>query len=223
MRIQFSPGQQRAFLEEVQRAICANLASLAGRLGVCGRTIRDWRREKWQMDERSLSQLCRLAKLPRPRRITLLSAHWSVQKVFRSNPEYFRQRGVAVRKEIVQPPRSADLAEWIGIVLGDGGMTRYQVTISLNHTLEAKYAEYVARLAARLFGLTSSWVVDRHDDALALIFSSVKLVELLERLGLRRGNKIRHRADIPSWIWEREEYRIACLRGLMDTDGCVYF
>ena len=206
------------------------------------------------MDERSLSQLCRLAKLPRPRRITLLSEHWSVQKAsrlggrrhvelygnpgtaagrarggqnaqkrFRSNPEYFRQRGVAVRKEIVQPPRSADLAEWIGIVLGDGGMTRYQVTISLNHTLEAKYAEYVARLAARLFGLTSSWVVDRHDDALALIFSSVKLVELLERLGLRRGNKIRHRADIPSWIWEREEYRIACLRGLMDTDGCVYY
>ena len=146
----------------------------------------------------------------------------NAQKRFRSNPDYFRQLGVAVRKIIIQPPFSADLAEWIGIVLGDGGITRYQVTISFNYPLDAAYAKYVAQLATRLFGLTSSRSVDRNDHTLSLVFSSAELVEALERLGLKRGNKVHHQSDIPGWVWQQQEYRIACLRGLMDTDGCVY-
>ncbi len=114
------------------------------------------------------------------------------------------------------------MAEWVGIVLGDGGITRYQVTISFNYPLDAAYAEYVARLGTRLFNLVPGRVIDRPDHTLGLVFSSAELVETLERFGLRRGDKVRHQIDLPAWVWRRREYRIACLRGLMDTDGCVF-
>jgi hypothetical protein len=253
MRVKFPSGQQRAFIEEVLRLTNAPATSLASRIGVCGRTFQDWKREKWQIDDRSLNRLCRLANLAIPD-VTLLPEHWSVPKAsrlggrrrielygspgtpegrarggrnaqerFRANPEHFRQLGVAVRKVIAQPPLSADLAEWIGIVLGDGGITHCQVTISFHLTLDAAYAEHVAQLAARLFGLMPGRGIDSADHTLSLVFSSVELVETLERLGLKRGNKVQQQVDLPGWVWERQEYQTACLRGLMDTDGCVYY
>lgn len=201
MRVRFPSGQQRSFLEEVQRLTGASQANLADRIGVCARTLRDWQREQWQMDDRSLDRLCALANIPRPQQISLLPEHWSVpkasriggrrhaelygspgtaegrsrggrnsQKRFRANPGYYRLLGVAVRKKIKRPAHSAELAEFLGIMLGDGGITRYQAKISL-----------------------------------------------------KRGHKIRNQVDVPEWIWSCAEYRIACLRGLMDTDGCVFY
>ena len=56
-----------------------------------------------------------------------------------------------------------------------------------------------------------------------LVFSSVKLVGFLEEVaGLKPGDKLRNGLDIPPWIWERRSYRVACLRGLMDTDGSSF-
>lgn len=252
MRVKFPPGQQQAFIEDVLRISGHPATHLAAQIGVCGRTLRDWKREKWQMDNQAFHRLCQLADLPTPD-VTLLPEHWSAHKAsrlggrrhielygnpgtregrarggrnaqrrFRANPEYFRQLGVAVRKTIIQPLLSADLAEWIGLVLGDGSITRYQVTISFHLALDAAYAEHVARLAAKLFGLRPSRSIDKGDNALSLVFSSAELVEQLERLGLKRGDKVRNQVDLPSWVWERQEYQIACLRGLIDTDGCVY-
>ncbi len=226
---------------------------LAGRIGVHARTFRDWRREKWQMDDVSLNRLCRLAALPTPRDVTVLPEHWSVQKAarlgglrrfqlhgspgtlegrrrggrttqqrFKDNPEHFKALGVAVRKRIRTPSFSADLAEFIGIMLGDGGITDYQIKVSFDKVLDADYADYVSRLIRRLFGLTSGRSVDPHDHALDLVCSSVQCVELLESFGLKRGNKVRQQVDLPDWIWRKDAYRVACLRGLIDTDGSVY-
>ena len=43
-------------------------------------------------------------------------------QLFRSNPELARSLGFAVRKEIRCPARSSELAEFVGILLGDGGV-----------------------------------------------------------------------------------------------------
>ena len=83
MRVKFQPGQQRAFIEDVLRLTGTNITSLAGQIGVCGRTVWDWRREKWQMDDTSLDRLCQLASLPRPLSSILLPEHWSVAKASR--------------------------------------------------------------------------------------------------------------------------------------------
>lgn len=252
MRVKFQPGQQRTFIEDVLRLTGVHITTLAGQIGVCERTVRDWRREKWQMDDHSLDHLCQLANLQRPVQVTLLPEHWSVaiasriggrrhfelygspatatgrslggrnaQKRFRSNPDYFRSLGIAVRKPVTHPHLSADLAELIGIMLGDGGMTNAQVKVSFNE-LDAAYADHVRRLITSVLGVSPARLADAHDHAFDLVVSRVEAVEVLESFGLRRGNKVQHQVDVPLWVWKRRDYRIACLRGLMDTDGCVY-
>lgn len=36
------------------------------------------------------------------------------------------------------------------------------------------------------------------------------------------GSKIEQNAHVPDWILENENYSKACLRGLIQTDGCIY-
>lgn len=252
MRVRFPAGQQRAFLEEVQRHTGARGTDLATRIGVCFRTFRDWRREKWQIDQRSLEQLCQFANLPTPSRVTILPEHWSVPKasciggrryielygnpgtpegrsrggrnsqvLFRSNPAYYQSLGVAVRKPVKTPAFSADLAEFVGIVLGDGSVTSRQVTISFN-LLDVQYADYVKRLIETLFAIRTGSHVDQEDHALTVTASGISLVEFLEAVGLQRGNKVKQQVDLPSWVWRKRAFQVGCLRGLIDTDGCVY-
>lgn len=57
---------------------------------------------------------------------------------------------------------------------------------------------------------------------MSLVLSSVELVEFLESIGLRQGNKVQQQVDVPDWIWQDQTYQIGCLLGLMDTDGCFY-
>jgi len=45
------------------------------------------------------------------------------QTLFRLNPDYAKGIGVIIRKTIRKPRPSVKLAEFIGIVLGDGGIT----------------------------------------------------------------------------------------------------
>ncbi len=252
MRIAFAPGRQQHFLEEVQQATGKSAEMLASRIGVHARTFRDWRREKWQMDQVSLDRLCQVANLPHPRGVTVLPEHWSApkaarlgglrhgqlygspgtpegrqrggqnsQKLFRASPDYFRLKGVAVRKEVPLPSLSSELAEFIGIMLGDGGMTSRQATVSFNR-LDVAYADYVQEMVKKLFRMTAAKIFDRKDQVVYLVMSGVELVERLETRGLQRGHKVKHQVDIPDWVWRCREYQISCLRGLMDTDGCVY-
>lgn len=252
MRVKFPRGPQRVFLDEVLRVTGATAADLASRIGVCARTVRDWRRERWQMDQRSLQRLCQATNTPLPDGITLLPEHWSVakasrlggrrhatlygspataagrslggrrsQQLFRMNPEYFQWRGVVARKALLKPPLSADLAEFVGIVLGDGGIRRWQVTVSCNQLDEA-YAQYVGQLVTKLFGIDVGISVDCKNHTASVVISSVELVEFLKSIGLTVGNKVRQQVDLPSWVWQQHNFQVACLRGLMDTDGCVY-
>jgi len=54
------------------------------------------------------------------------------------------------------------------------------------------------------------------------MISSIDLVDYLIKMGLKSGNKMKLQVDIPGWIKNNKLYSIACARGLMDTDGCVF-
>lgn len=48
------------------------------------------------------------------------------------------------------------------------------------------------------------------------------MVEFLKERGVLQGNKLKQGLDMPRWILDEPEYRIACLRGIFDTDGCIF-
>ena len=127
------------------------------------------------------------------------------------------------RKAILIPQDSIDLAEFLGIEFGDGGINNpWQVIISLNSISDKNYADYVAKISKNLFGITARLTKRPKRNTLVVVLSSTSLVEFLVTKGAVRGNKIAQEIDMPEWIKNNEEYQKAFVRGLVDTDGCLY-
>lgn len=125
-------------------------------------------------------------------------------------------------KSATLPCMSEELAEFIGIMLGDGGMSAYQLSVTLHSVDDLEYGKYVQKLIYKLFRAKSSVYFRRDVQAHSVVLARKKVVEHLCTLGLVVGNKIDQNIKIPKWVLEDEGYSIACLRGLMDTDGSVY-
>ena len=124
-------------------------------------------------------------------------------------------------KIIKRPTKSENLAEVFGALMGDGGITRRQVRVTLNSVTDADYIRHLQRLLKNLF-VIKVVVVPRKGRAIDLLMSSRKLVVFLQNRGLIVGDKLKHGLDIPNWINERRVWQKACIRGLFDTDGCTY-
>lgn len=127
------------------------------------------------------------------------------------------------RKTVLIPKPSVRLAEFFGIMLGDGGINNaWQANITLNAIADRKYSLYVVDLCKHLFGIVPAVRKRKTREALVISLASTTVVDFLVDRGLLRGNKIAQGLAIPAWIMKNRSYRIACLRGLMDTDGCLY-
>lgn len=127
------------------------------------------------------------------------------------------------RKKILFPKHSAHLAEFFGIMLGDGGINNpWQATITLNATKDREYSQYIKELIKLLFGITPKSFIYKTKDALRILANGVSLVDFLVSEGLPRGNKLRAALSMPTWVLRNKKYRYACVRGLIDTDGCMF-
>ncbi len=118
-----------------------------------------------------------------------------------------------------------DLAEISGILLGDGGIyldynKKYHITISFNKK-ETRYLYYVKTLIESYFYLYK-WSILECRTEFFVRNISVHVANHLIKNGLKAGNKTANEVKIPNWIFSNEEYLIRCLRGLFDTDGCIY-
>lgn len=124
-----------------------------------------------------------------------------------------------IRKDIIIPKISDKLAEFIGIMLGDGNITPTQVTVTLG-TKEDAYVNYVVKLMSGLFGVRARVTVGKRGDKTVYIGSTV-LVKWLLKMGLCL-NKVKTQVDIPKWCFRKKEYMKRVIRGLIDTDGSIY-
>ena len=127
------------------------------------------------------------------------------------------------RKIVRIPRRSKKLAEFIGIMLGDGGINNdWQANVSMNSVADAEYAIYVENLIVSLFGIYPAVRKRKERNTLVISMASTTVVDYLVSLGLPKGNKLKAGLKIPKWILGNPSYRVACVRGLVDTDGCLY-
>jgi len=141
----------------------------------------------------------------------------------KENPGKYRRLGCIVKKDFILPRKSVELAEIVGIILGDGGVTQYQLKITLDRKNDRDYATYVRNLTWKVFGELPTYKERSGDNTINLTISGVGLIENLLKLGIEKGNKIVRQVDFPAWIWGKSEYQIACVRGLLDTDGGIFF
>jgi transcriptional regulator with XRE-family HTH domain len=226
-----------------------NTEKIGQKLGLSRRTISDWKRGKYNIEQVSFLKLVDLTD------IAIQDLHYEIidpdkQRLFASSlggkakwkkyrsigtiedrrkgghtsyrNRYKDQDDIFARTKIKKHQKSVTLAEFIGICMGDGSITNYQVTISLNSEDDKEYISYVSECVKELFGLKVKLQKRTKKKCMNVVISSVELVELLMGYGLPKGDKIRANLDIPDWILRNRDYTIACLRGLFDTDGCIY-
>ncbi len=248
-RVIFPKGQQERFLDRAVKNLSIDKVS---RICSCSqRTIRDWRREKFLMNLAALNKLCEATKTPLPSNIKLRDRYWyaikgcsaggrAVWKKYGrigNDPEYRKQQWrkwweragkyhaliINTALSIKKPGKSQNLAEFVGIVLGDGGLSNYQLTITLCGKDEKAYSEFVRKLIEKLFNVPVAVSERKKQSTIDLIVSRVNLVRFcIGKLGLKKGNKVKQQVDIPRWIKSSSSYSIACVRGLIDTDGSVF-
>ncbi|MBI2075057.1 MAG: hypothetical protein HYT82_00110 [Candidatus Harrisonbacteria bacterium] len=250
-RVKFPRGTQRKLIQSAKEASRLTLDGLAGVLRVHRRTLSDWLREKFSLSLRAARSLSTIAKKKMPASALIEHPYWYVHNGARRgglamykkygsvglNPEkrlagwraWWEKRGRFEQNKILQslpiayPKKSAALAEFIGTVLGDGGITKRQVIITLHYRDDAAYARFVVGLIKKLFGVTPRVYLDIKDSVNNITISRSALVKFLtEKLGLKVGNKVRQQIDIPEWIKGNKKFCIACARGLVDTDGSVF-
>ncbi len=134
-------------------------------------------------------------------------------------------------KKVNFPQNSVELAEFIGVMLGDGNLNKikaykvgtYEARIVGDSRHDKEYLEnYVSNLIEDLFKIKTRIYKSPNQNAIVINAQGKKLVEFLESRGLIPGNKIRSQVTIPKWIKENKSFLRVCLRGLYDTDGSVY-
>ena len=122
------------------------------------------------------------------------------------------------KNNVVLPSRySEELAEFFGILLGDGSVTKYYMKIYLNLAVEREYASFVHSLAEKLFvGATVTLHYRPARGTAEVQISSVDVSRYLMSVGFDPKTR-----TIPSWITKNETYRYATTRGLFDTEGTM--
>ncbi len=245
-RLSFRNGELRSFIEQVQDVIGVETDKLGILLGLSGRTIRDWKREKFKPSKDYILKMSQLSGIKLPE-YKILPAYWSNPKSAKlAGKRTYQLYGLLGTKEsrskggeiswlkrkndpdlwnkytnpITKPVESEDLAEFIGIMLGDGGLTHFQCSIYLNSDTDREFADYVKDLINRLFKIVPKIYKHKKEKVLRVSVSGVNLIEYLTSKGLSLGNKVHLQAGVPSWIKSKSEYINACIRGLIDTDGC---
>jgi len=129
-------------------------------------------------------------------------------------------------KKVERIKHSPELAEMIGIILGDGNIYRKQYALRIcgNIKDEEDYLlGHVNGLFHKVFGADLKQYYHRRMNEIILYTYSKFVVSNLEFYGLVSGDKLKNDVRIPSWIMNQRGYIIPCLRGLFDTDGSVFF
>lgn len=251
-RVKFNKGAQRKFILAAKKKLGLNDQGISKVLNVCDRTIKDWEKEKFNISLRAVNIICKKTHQKFPKDIKILPPYWYVVRgAKRGGKTTFKRYGliggdptsrkikwrrwweaegkfqkhpiINVRLPINKPKKSQDLAELVGIILGDGGISARQLTITLHRYDDKEYGLFVIKLIKKLFGVTPAVYKNTNGLANNIVVSRTELINYcVKNLGLKIGNKVKQQVDIPKWIKNNKKFRIACVRGLVDTDGSIY-
>lgn len=124
------------------------------------------------------------------------------------------------------PPfkKNADLAELIGVVLGDGHIGKFPRTEALSISSNANNPGFIKRysdLVEKLFDKKPTLVNYSDENCIKI---RIYQKNISKRLNIPIGAKKKKKMLIPKWIFANKKYLIRYLRGLYEAEGsfCVH-
>ena len=242
--------QQIAVFGALLEKYCLTPTQLGQKLDVHVRTLSDWRRGRASIPVVTLIKLIKGFNVELPQKMEVVDRYWytklgahlggvatfkkyggfPVSEIHRKKQwrkwwnkiGKHKQTFIGKRMQAKSLRESKNVAELVGIILGDGHLDTYQLTVTLNARDDCAYAQYVCLLLEESCGVKPSIVKRSNMNAAVVRLSRVGVSEALVKLGLKYGNKVRQQVDIPVWIKKSVHFSKACIRGLWDTDGCFY-
>lgn len=248
----FKTGEQKAFLCEcLFHSGLKNFTSFAKNNNLHPKTVSEWKNEKYRMSHSLVQKLSKKYNVKIPKSYSKVHSHdlkkiagkkggravfekygrIGVDPILRKRgwEKWWLKHGINKPNSILQqtkiyiPKHSSSVAEFFGIMLGDGGLTEYQTKVTLNSESDASYVIYVKSLIYKLFKERASILKIKNAKASIVCVSRKELTTFLVKNGLCAGNKVKEQIDIPNWIKKNGNFLRFCVRGLYDTDGGVYF
>lgn len=119
------------------------------------------------------------------------------------------------------PPliKNGDLAELVGVTLGDGHICKHERCESLRITSNSNAAGFIARYAMlmeKVFRKKPAVAkVKAHNAVILTIYERT----ISKRLGIPHGARRHLHYQLPTWIRRNRGYRIRFLRGLYEAEG----
>ena len=129
-------------------------------------------------------------------------------------------------KQITIPRMCKELAEEIGIHIGDGsmyvnpGIGHYDYTVCGSIDDYSYLMGFVEPLIKNLYGLSPNKPTKKKGRSFDLVYCSKELVSWKKKIGLLAGPK--NDIMIPNLILE-SPFVLDCIRGIFDTDGSIVF
>lgn len=248
-RYKISKQEQSKYLERVEKASSLSSERLAQVFQISSRTYRDWRRGKFSLPTKVVNIIENKWTIVFPISKQMALKNWKetqVELAKRGGRARFKKygpfgtsegrrlggmRGMETLRKLHKapplkifsiPPPSSSLAEFVGIMLGDGHVGDKQWSITLNATKDKGYAQYCFLLIEDLFHFQPK-IFNRSVCHVLILYGGGKdFIKYLRSLGLTAKNKVREQINVPQWIINNSDYSIACLRGLIDTDGGIF-
>lgn len=244
-------GLQRSFILEAQKSLGSTQRRLAQKLNISQRTLADWTKEEITISQIKAKELSKLSGIFIPSDYSIIDWNKRLKEIGKiGGQRYFEKYGKVGGNEedrkkkwkewwekvgkfkkpapgfktllkIKIPKKNKSLAEFIGILLGDGNISPYHVGVTLSSE-EKKYSNYVQNLIKKLFGVTPKIHKHKLANAVNITINRKILVNFCQKVGFEMGNKITHQVDIPIWIKKNKAFSRECVRGLFDTDGCFF-
>jgi hypothetical protein len=222
MRLLFEKGKQRELLSKEKEKLSLTWDEFSELLGIKYGKLITFFREERLIDEITFNKLS-FKKDYKKYILKKLDENWGQSKggnISEGNT-----------KDIKIPTRDKDLAEFWGIMLGDGSLQKikgyklgvYGLDVAGHSVDDRDYIlNFVRPLAEKLFGIKSRIYESKRSKCIHLNLDSRKIVDYFEDNEFMAGNKIINQVTIPDWVKNDNIFLSACLRGLFDTDGTFY-
>lgn len=213
IRVAFQKGEQTKFLMNAKKSIGLTWRQIANFFGVSRSMIFVYLSEKNTLPKNIVEKICSATpNLTRP-----------------LNSKYFELSFSRGRKHVPKLPALYDekLAEFIGILLGDGhlGPTNNEISVTGDRLTDGWYVRrHVSSLVESLFRIKPFIYEQKNPSTIRCRFYSHQVFQfLVKMIGMQSGRK-RHNDNvmIPPAFFIDTKLLKACLRGLFDTDGGFY-
>ncbi len=124
-----------------------------------------------------------------------------------------------IKSEYLSFEKDGDLAELIGVVLGDGHIRAYPRSEELSIFSNSNNAGFVSRYSALLEKIFSKKPAIKQHSGKNCIRIRIYQKYISDRLGVPFSPRANLKILIPGWIISRKKYIVRYLRGLYEAEG----